>query len=463
MTQKTLDTISTTFAAIPYASIPSNEPYGVGDTLEASQVRNSLKEEWINNPESDYPETNYPLLNRNELIESERSLQKVLSELDNVVGSPEEIDLVYEQIARKLAEVYRHLEVVRGLGSVGLRQDLSRERAGDMTIDLFGRPDKDAVNSLVGIDIIAAQSNPSTNELSAAIKRDYLQLVGDDAKEYAQSDEAVSYEMLDETIEIIHGDLNTLFPGLEEALTVEGDKISHATAIDAFNAGLRAIGLADKGWLAEEGGGKAAKTSGADKKRITIGRDRAAFTPRTLKGVGFHELIAHALTAQNASEQENPALRRALPGSLAFAEGNGVALEQIVTGEKRLGGVPYYISLGLQLGLDRSDSHKRNFKEDYEVLWRRQLLSKSEVTVEDTLAAKRTAFQQAMRTIRGNSLDARDISYADGSLKANRWYNELAQLDETERLSKLKWVLSANFDPTNPEHTAFFDADTINR
>ena len=147
-----------------------------------------------------------------------------------------------------------------------------------------------------------------------------------------------------------------------------------------------------------------------------------------------------------------------LPEGLAFEEGLGTAFEQVVTGEKRTPGEQYYTSLSLQLGLDRC-GEKRNFREVYEILWRRIVVSQiADGKPEDIDTAKEQAYTQCMRTMRGGALDARDISYSEGDKKAYPWLNQLATLSEDQRRAKLKWVLAHSFDPTNETHLAQMEA-----
>jgi hypothetical protein len=455
MTQKTLDTISSKFAEAPYASISSNEPYTVGADSEQSALRQELSENYHEDP-TEWPDFNYPKLDATELWQSERIMQIVLAELDTVEGSDDEIAIMYEQVATKLAEVYRHLEIVRGLGRTGLRRELSRERAGQMTLEIFGTPDQAVFDDMLHADIVTASTplaRPDT--VLSSIRAEFLELVGDKAKHYTPENNQASYELEDTAIETLRADFYQLFPDLENIPTPDTKSVIAKEALPWFDATSAAVGLSAKGWISRLGKGKAASTNGATKE-IVVGVSRADFTDVTIKTVPLHEAIAHSLRSQNASEQKSPVRQRPLPGYLAFEEGFGMALEQIMSGKKRIGGVAYYLSLGLQLGMDRETDEKRSFKDIYEIMWRRSLLNKQNMTSDDIIAAKQTALQQTMRTTRGGSLDARDISYADGARKAHQWLNGVAKQDPAERQRLLQWVLSGKFDPTNPTHAAIF-------
>lgn len=453
--KSTLDAISTTFAKAPYASVSSNEPYAVDASPTQGVLRQELSAIYHQHP-TEWPDFNYPKLNATELWQSERIMQTVLAELDVVEGNDAEIAIMYEQVATKLAEVYRHLEVVRGLGRTGLRREVSRERAGEMTLEIFGEPNQAVFDDMLYADVVAAHQPLSRPDvLLSSIRTEFLELIGDKAMHHAPENDTASYELEDTAIETLRADLYQLFPDLENIPAPDKKSLTPNESLSWFDATLSAVGLAAKGWTSRPGKGKAASTNG-DKKEIVVGENRADFTDVTVRTVPLHEGIAHGLRSQNASEQELVSRQRPLPGYLAFEEGLGMALEQIMSGEKRIGGVAYYLSLGLQLGMDREAGEKRSFKDIYEIMWRRSLLNKQNMTSSDIIAAKQTALQQTMRTTRGGSLDARDISYAEGARKAHQWLNGVAAQEPAERQRLLKWVLSGKFDPTNPAHAAIF-------
>ena len=445
------------FDAIPYASIASNEPYAVGASPEQSGLRAKISSEYIEDPVAEWPEFNYPKLDGAELIHSERLLQKLLNELDTLQGPSAEVNVMYDKIAAKLAEVYRHLEVVRGLGRTGLRRELSRDRAGEMTLELFGRPDQATFNDMLYADIQAARiSDDDPTSQAATIRAEFLDLIGEKAKSYAPESDTLAYELKDETIATLRRDFYNLFPGLEmlRVNSAEENVITPQESLATFKQALDATGLSDSGWDVEPGEGKAASTNDATQ-RIVVGKNRPNFNRKTITSVPIHEWM-HAMRAHNAKNQEQAVRRMKMPGYLQFEEGFGMALEQIVTGEKRIGGTAYYLSLGLQLGMDEGAGQKRSFKDTYEIMWRRSLLTKDTVTDQDIERAKKTAIQQVTRTTRGGSLDARDISYAEGARKAHTWLNSIAEKNEPERQRLLQWALSGKFDPTDPSHVEIF-------
>jgi hypothetical protein len=448
-----------TYRRLPIAGVSSNEPYAVGKDPVEAEIRQGARDEFIASEEGSWPENNYPLLNEEELRMAERQLLSILNGiLESESTSEAEADVAYEQVALKLAEVYRHLEVIRGLGRVAAARELSRERAGTMTLEIFGEPDPQVFGSFWAKERSQAEAIAGQGDESiAVVAREFLALTGEGEQ---GEDIDASLELSDSTMEIIREDFTELFPGAKEFFEqpIEGE-VSPEDALPYFDEALAVLGLDKKGWKAVSSNGRACETKGP-LKELRVGKKRGAFTPDTIKGVAWHEAL-HAYRYQNMTEQDSPAKQTPLPGNVDFEEGALTSVEQMITGERRVAGLAYYMSLGLQLNLDNGSEKRRDFRGTHEIMWRRSLLQNyaegSVITDADIAKAKGTSFQTVIRTTRGNSLDARDISYFEGGRKATRWFNEIAQLPEEERRRKLRIMLSAKFDPTNPIQEAFFD------
>jgi len=449
-----IDTILENYQELPIATVGSNEPYAVGESERAAMVRQQTKDTFLAGNE-DWPELEFPLLRPSELRDAERQLLFILGEIADADTPSDEIKTIaYEQVGLKLAEVYRHLEIVRCLGSVAAKQELSRKRAGEMTLEVFGYPDKATFEQLLIIDQMKAIEavQKSDSEERRGIAKGFLERVH---LTVPLETTTRSFELEDQTIEKVRSDLLALFPKLGDFLTQDiPDMAAPQEALLYFNQALDIFDLRAKGWNTELSNGRAAETKGA-KKKVFVGKNRPPFTQSTLRTVPVHEAI-HAVRYQNADEQSEPIKRRSLPGNVEIEEGIGVAIEQILGGQKRTAGLAYYLSLGLQLGLDKNGV-KRNFRETYEVMWRRQLLDAPTISDEAIRNAKDAAYQTVIRTTRGNSLDARDISYFEGNRRAIVWLNSIAALSEAQRRQKILIMLSGKFDPTNEQQAALFD------
>lgn len=439
------------YQADSFSKQSSNEWYGVTGDNEALAARKQAKLEFLADDSLRAPRLQYPRLETIDYRRSERDYQQLLSDAE-ALDSDETSDVLYEQAARKLAELYRHKEVSRRVGGV-TNAALSRERASLMTQELFGAPERDDFAHLLK----AARDKASVLEDGSKEAREFLELTGDVSPE----SQLPNYELRDETLDAFKADLNTLFPGFGELLdNSPKTEITPETAIDFMQHMLDFAGPGAAGWKAKLVVGTVAASTSETDRTITVGRDRAAkFTPEGLRKTAVHECFGHALRIFLTGQQTEPLKQQSQAGNLAFEEGFATGLEQVVSGEKRIAGVQYYLSLGLQLGLDRA-GEKRDFRDIFEVVWRRIVVDNLAAGKEPEIEkARESAYLQCMRTTRGGALDARDISYFTGAKKAYTWMNEIAALPEPERLEAIATVFSGRFDASNPAQAALYSQE----
>ena len=420
------------FMAVPFSKIASNEWYGT-ETDDDVAHRQSAKQAFIADSALESPAIHYPKLRNEHVFDAtERSYQALLDDAST--------DVEYTKAARRLAELYRHKEVMRGLGRTGVKAVLSHERAAMMSAEIFGEVDRDAYLGLVAK--LRLQATELRDEMPEA--NDLLNMLGDAAPER----KIQSAELEQEALAVLREDIIELFPGIDEVMTVDTDQeeISARETLAQIEGALAFFGLSEKGWKAElvPGSSKAASTD-ANTKIISIGELRAKLPPKQVIKTTFHEVLGHAFRAEGDVSK----------ASLSFEEGFAVALEQIMTGEVRSGsGEQYYTALGLQYGLDQ-DGQQRGHRETYEIMWRRNMVNaraNGQSLTEDK--AKDQAYTQVYRTRRGNAIDTRDRSYFEGARVVPEWLNDVAALPKAERQATLKWVLSGRFDPTNEQHAA---------
>lgn len=433
---------NSSFESEPFTVVSSNEWYlALDGDSESKATRTVAKSNFLANDTIRYPELSYPRLEDIDMVSIEQHLQRLLAE--SQIGADESTaDMRYEQAARKLAELYRHKEVMRRLGW-SADQGLSRERAGSMTIELFGSVETESFAHLINNlrNVAAKFSNESIEA------RELLEMIGN----IAPSSNEPDYEISQVAIEHIRHDLFVVFPGLEETIeNVPAPGVDVEARADYMQKIIDCASGNSSAQLRIVEGYDAASASG-DKNEITIGRERLEkISPIQLVKTSVHEVIGHLVRAQGAKSQNDPALRLPQSGNLAFEEGLATAIEQIVTGETRIAGEQYYLSLGLQLGLDRSGD-RRDFRDTFEIMWRRAIVESMEKGKKITRElAQDRAYMQVMRRNRGGALDARDISYFEGSRYAYAWMNQTALLDEASRQDALRIVLSGRFDATDP-------------
>ena len=456
---------------IPHTGIPSNEPYAPTPNDKAQlRERDRVRNDFING-DAPWPTLTYEQLDQPSLDVSERGYQQVLGGViahDKALGETPESEALYERGARKLAEVYRHKEVRRLLGSTASAAELSRNRAAAMSGELFGEPQREVVQELLAADVRIALAALNTEK--GQIAADYLSLLGLDqtaAQELARIT-TKSYELQDAAMETIREDFYALFPNMREGMehfAGRSARTQYKHAKPAFRTALGAFGLTRKGWKVEAVEGSRAADANAKTKQITFGKQRFGLRPESIVTTPIHEGI-HALQYQNASEQDFEHLRSSLPDSLAFAEGLPTAIEQVISGKKRMPGEKYYLQLGLLKGLHlpEDEQAEQSFRTVYNIMWRRAALQEKGALEPATIATlQNDAYRAIMRTARGGARDNRDISYFEGARKATQFLNETAAMTPELRKQRLAWVLSGVFDPTIPKHAALFGGDPAHR
>lgn len=439
----------------PYSGLESNEPYKVieGDTSEAERAE--IKRAFIAG-EIENPAVSYPRLNGDELAKGESSLFRMLELSESVANDTLEGELLYESLARKAAEVYRHREIYRAQNLSGDNKEQALERAKRMTLEVFGEPDFDTFAFLLDEQIAKARAcllhdNPEVAQAATEL----IDLCGD----ISPTKHIERATIKEEALPILHEDLMQMFPEITDTvrrrIPEKGVKITHEEAILIFEEVFSAIGL--EGWGVQLTAGNVFETS-ARSEEFHLGRGRAQFTQETAIEKSMHEGVGHAIRAKRGKESTKPLARASLPDHLDFEEGLATALEQIISGKTRSVGEQYYLACGLLLGLDQYGT-ERDFRGAYEVLWRRQVintaLSGGEVNVEK---AKSAAYQIGMRVTRGGVIDTRDLAYYRGYELASGWLNDIAAKPQDERLRAWNYVLSAKHDPTNPHHEEYMEA-----
>ena len=444
-TPDTNKTLRERFLDIDFSRTSSNEWY---NSAPGDAARTSVRDAFIADESIVDPAIEYSLVHSIPYVQLEGEYLRLLD--DAQLASD---DVVYEQAARKLAEMYRHKEVRRRLAGDAINEALSIHRAEYMNEELFGeieQQDFDAVFSRLH-DSAAALSNtlPQARELTELVGSN-VEVAGD----------VFDFELQPETLELLRSDLFEVIPGLEKVLApAQPGQIDAVEAAEWSQKILDVTGMTSVGWRAVVAKGKAASTSKKDK-LIKYGEERVFKSAAEMNKTNVHETIGHGYRSYMASKQEDPRLRGSMPGTLAVEEGGATVLEQIISGVPRRAGQRYLQALGFGKGLDRG-GQPRSFRETYEVLYRSLMIEQAASGQEvDLLTAQRKAYQECMRTRRGGALDARDISYFNGAKKINPWFNQIARLPEEQRRESLRIFLSGQFDPMDEAQAKLFGLNT---
>ena len=215
------------------------------------------------------------------------------------------------------------------------------------------------------------------------------------------------------------------------------------------------------GWNVKVEPGKASVDTRQSEETTYIGSGRIMPNVEGSATVLLHENGVHVERRIRGDNTGDPLLAGVgLEGYLASEEGMATIFEQIYRGKQTIAGTHYYIALGLARGLDNSSL--RDFRDVFEIDWRRRILEKfveaEVVTDADVESCKSSAYTTCFRIFRGTPCDipgmvyTKDQSYFMGNQKMWEIFTNISQLSPEEQKDEFEFLLAAKFDPTNPDH-----------
>lgn len=437
----TITTIEQAFRDSKFTQTPGYRQYVHPDAGRVGLRASSVKD-FLNNPELLEPAIMMDgIFSMEDVAEADTLYQRLLDELMAVPPQERtpEAEALIDKIIKKIGELFRYEELLLALGSTALAdQEEHRRMAAELSLEFIGGIDRQSFGLLVN-ELLAIAARSDRSEAKELLTMLAPQEVAEEGGEII----GVS----DEAMRVVHHDIRSLYPGIAQMMDqASPNPVDVGQAVDICNKVIEAGGLSDE-WRAELDAGKSARTDIAAK-TVYYGKDRELFPSEMAAiSVAFHEAVVHGGRGTG-------------PGDLAFEEGLATCLEQVITGKRRVPGSQYYLSIGLQAGVDR-DGNRRNYREVFEIMWRREVLLMEQKGEEiDIQKARSDAQRQVHRTRRGGAIDTRDSSYFLGAQKASSWLNRIAELSEHERQAQLRHVLTHRYDPTNPEHVAYY-CDTV--
>ncbi len=373
----------------------------------------------------------------------ERTIHKYEAMLDVLMAQPnrsQDEEILIDKLIAKSGELFRYEELSLAVGATATGDAMEHRRiAGELSLQILGGLHQEAFSKLLNELIDDAES------VDSRYSRKLLSLV---ARQPESTNVKDSIELEPATREIIAEDLKFIYPGLRELLNEpDNDPVSPRELIPLFMC-MKDIADLEDDWTFELTDGTGAETTGSLRK-VSVGRNHAPLkSKRAAIGLGFHEVVVHGSRSEGES----------IPGSLDFEEGLATRLQQIISGEERTPGLQYYLSIGLQAGIDRGGI-PRSYRETFEIMWRREaVLAERSGEEVDEAVLRLKAQRQVHRTRRGGAVDTRDAAYFIGAQKAASWLNEIAQLPVAERRALLSQVLTHRYDPTIPEHVMYITA-----
>ena len=248
--------------------------------------------------------------------------------------------------------------------------------------------------------------------------------------------------------------LENKYKGVFEALETEGrtDKLSPNEVYDFFEAGLEALKIEDarfEDWKVEMKPEASILSCEANKKAIMIGENRAKMDPRKLKGLFAHEVLRHAMTAENGKDL---GVEASLPHYINTEEGFAKIYELSMSGEFPQLTMDNYSDIGWCLGQIDGVKHTR------QELIERKLQRKQNQGQKITEKTIKVAENSAARIFRGtpgseevSGIFTKDISYFEGLIPGLKYIkNRLSVGDNIDEI--MAFASAAKFNLYDEEH-----------
>ncbi len=262
-----------------------------------------------------------------------------------------------------------------------------------------------------------------------------------------------------ETIDTLQALIREIFSDITECVPDKPDdeKLSIGELASAFE---KAHEARNTGWSTRIQTGQNGVESRQSDKTTVIGADRKLPTVEEARALLIHENGVHVERRSNGDTSGDTLLEGlGLPGYLTSEEGLTTISQRAYLGKNSTPGIPYYLVIGWANGLD---GQIRDFRDVYELDWRRQAVEKyarkGEVTEVEIQKFKKKAYDDCVRIFRGTACDVpgmvytKDKVYFEGSQRMWPLIEAIASLPEDDGKTEYNKLLSAKYDPTNPLH-----------
>lgn len=378
------------------------------------------------------------------------------------LGSAEE-----ENAARQLAFEY----LVRTAGKLVLtdsvdRRNLWTERYNDAASELFEMPDKAIVVDLIARHRQEVRSalggslkpSPATESLLATYDR--LLPEGTEAQEANLAEAEIQNAIEDYKAELI-----TRYGYVFELVETSGKqqfgpddlKILFEEAVGAL------VEHGEEGWENWQVISKDSRVLSVNRfeKQIEIGKNRKKASTETARELLAHELLVHALRANNAIVAGNPLLLEGLVGYADAEEGLGKFAEHAISGKKPPTSADHYVDIGLASGVINGCQLNRH--EVFELAIARKIVRAQMIGKYPSLNLSKLFEVTAASVDRifygtpGDTLPARQAVYISetnyyGGYRKILSYIVKAKAEGKSMAEIFTFVSQGKFDPTNPKH-----------
>jgi hypothetical protein len=340
--------------------------------------------------------------------------------------------------------------------------DLWSTRFTQASIELYGQPNVEKAVDLMHQEQRWLQSLAGREDIDQSLVSGLLafydQQVGsldDSALEQAADQSAV--------FEGVRDLANHEFAELLELWTFEdGPDLTPEDLYDETQKGLDWLKAKDsqawEGWTVVQA--KAATfTVDSSERELQVPMLASPFTPFLASSTLVHEVLVHANRSNHGAQTGDEALRIGLPGYSKFEESLAIFYAEACVGFKDF--PPrrhHYMNIAMALGLP-----------DREPLSRQELLQVQLATVtlqaqdlgrdQTPEALQKTAYSRVNRIFRGASggdLGSRDAVFTKDMVYYHNYQKVIDFIAKHDNLAEtLDYIMSAKFDPTNPDHQAY--------
>ena len=375
------------------------------------------------------PQFYYEKLNSADFDEAVEKIQEIGNKILNHPSLPSSHRGVYEEFITDYSKKTTLLNYAQQYNNAKSEEEkkAAAEKYRHLNIESYGEPDEDTYRSLLGGKLNAIHSKKMTGKADE-LRKELFGMVNfkpgmDIPERFRPSDETV--EWMYSVAESLYGGMLSHIPNEQEEFDpYELQKIFTDIIEEEFNNDSKGYAGAAEGWTASVEKATSVNVKSSEK-RIVIPDNGMMRSRKKVENLVVHEIGVHMLRSITGGEADMLPLRSGLSDYYDAEEGLGVVMEQALSGKFAERGVDHYITAGL------AHFDNKDFREAFEIKWRLSLLSSvddgSEVSDEQIVKAKKSAFTQTLRSFRGaNDLPLfKDLSYYNGSVEVWRYLESI--------------------------------------
>ena len=375
------------------------------------------------------PQFYYEKLNSADFDEAVEKIQEIGNKILNHPSLPPSHRGVYEEFIADYSKKTTLLNYAQQYNNAKSEEEkkAAAEKYRYLNIESYGEPDEDTYRSLLGGKLNAIHSKKLTGKADE-LRKELFGMVNfkpgmDIPERFRPSDETV--EWMHSVAESLYGGMLSHIPNEQEEFDpYELQKIFTDIIEEEFNNDSKGYAGAAEGWTVSVEKATSVNVKSSEK-RIVIPDNGMMRSRKKVENLVVHEIGVHMLRSITGGETDILPLKSGLSDYYDTEEGLGVVMEQAFRGKFAERGVDHYITAGL------AHFDNKDFREAFEIKWRLSLLSSvddgSEISDEQIVKAKKTAFTQTLRSLRGtNDMPLfKDLSYYNGSVEVWRYLESI--------------------------------------